>query len=143
MSYRKYQSVTNWFQNQRSLLKRRVYDQEGDNNSVHSSDNSEHRSFDIHPEPATEGSEPTSLVLPPAASHPSLALYRDSPVPHAAAPESFKHSPMRRFEDRDALTRPRRTRPEPYQLDALKKLFARNTNPSIEERGALALEIGM
>ena len=39
--------------------------------------------------------------------------------------------------------RPRRTRPEPHQLEALKKLFRRTSTPSIEERGALALEIGM
>lgn len=39
--------------------------------------------------------------------------------------------------------RPRRCRPEPYQLDALKKLFYRTSTPSIEERGALALEINM
>jgi hypothetical protein len=41
------------------------------------------------------------------------------------------------------MSRPRRTRPEPHQLEALKKLFVRTSNPSIEERGALALEIGM
>ena len=39
--------------------------------------------------------------------------------------------------------RARRTRPEPYQLEALKKLFHRTATPSIEERGALALEINM
>jgi hypothetical protein len=37
----------------------------------------------------------------------------------------------------------RRTRPEPYQLEALQKLYNRTSNPSIEERGALALEVGM
>ena len=40
-------------------------------------------------------------------------------------------------------TRPRRSRPEPYQLDALKVLFTRTATPTIEERSALALEIGM
>lgn len=39
--------------------------------------------------------------------------------------------------------RARRSRPEPYQLEALKKLFHRTPTPSIEERGALALEINM
>lgn len=39
--------------------------------------------------------------------------------------------------------RARRSRPEPYQLEALKKLFHRTATPSIEERGALALEINM
>jgi len=37
----------------------------------------------------------------------------------------------------------RRTRPEPHQLEALQKLYNRTSNPSIEERGALALEVGM
>lgn len=50
---------------------------------------------------------------------------------------------MRRIGSHAPPMRPRRTRPEPYQLDALKKLFARTPNPSIEERGALALEIDM
>lgn len=47
--------------------------------------------------------------------------------------------------DRVTPTNPRsrRTRPEPYQLEALKKLFHRTPTPSIEERGALALEINM
>lgn len=40
-------------------------------------------------------------------------------------------------------SRPRRSRPEPYQLDALKGLFNRTSTPTIEERSALALEIGM
>jgi len=43
----------------------------------------------------------------------------------------------------DSLSRPRRSRPEPYQLDALKKLLHQTLTPSIEERSALALEIGM
>lgn len=42
-----------------------------------------------------------------------------------------------------ASGRARRSRPEPYQLEALKKLFHRTATPSIEERGALALEINM
>ena len=43
----------------------------------------------------------------------------------------------------DCLSRPRRSRPEPYQLDALKKLLHQTLTPSIEERSTLALEIGM
>lgn len=42
-----------------------------------------------------------------------------------------------------SLSRPRRTRPEPYQLDALKDLFKKTATPSIDERSALALELGM
>jgi hypothetical protein len=41
------------------------------------------------------------------------------------------------------FSRPRRSRPEPYQLDALKELFTKSATPTIEERSALALEIGM
>ncbi len=37
----------------------------------------------------------------------------------------------------------RRARPEPHQLDALKDLFIKNPTPTIEQRTALALEIGM
>ena len=57
-------------------------------------------------------------------------------------PEHEKYNTVHRLGG-VSLSRPRRTRPEPHQLDALKKLFARTSNPSIEERGALALEIGM
>ena len=41
------------------------------------------------------------------------------------------------------LRRPRRTRPEQWQLEALKKLFSRTKTPSIEDRQRLAQEIGM
>ncbi|KAJ7630962.1 hypothetical protein FB45DRAFT_917076 [Roridomyces roridus] len=40
-------------------------------------------------------------------------------------------------------SRQRRARPEPRQLDRLKELFNKTPQPSIEERSALALEIGM
>ncbi|KAJ7225493.1 homeodomain transcription factor [Mycena pura] len=40
-------------------------------------------------------------------------------------------------------TRPRRSRPDPSQLTALKRLFNKTSTPSIEERSALAYEIGM
>ncbi|OAX30908.1 hypothetical protein K503DRAFT_806574, partial [Rhizopogon vinicolor AM-OR11-026] len=43
----------------------------------------------------------------------------------------------------DAHPRPRRSHPEPYQLEALKKLLHRASTPSIEPRNALALEVGM
>ncbi len=42
-----------------------------------------------------------------------------------------------------SFNRPRRSRPEPYQLDALKELFSKTSTPTIEERSALALEVGM
>jgi hypothetical protein len=43
----------------------------------------------------------------------------------------------------DTHNRPRRSRPEPYQLEALKKLLHRTSTPSIEQRNALASEVGM
>jgi len=42
-----------------------------------------------------------------------------------------------------AFSRTRRSRPEPFQLEALKRLFRKTATPTIEERSALALEIGM
>ncbi|KAG6332337.1 hypothetical protein ID866_6755 [Astraeus odoratus] len=43
----------------------------------------------------------------------------------------------------DILARNRRSRPQPHQLQALKKLLRRTSTPSIEERTSLAFEIGM
>ncbi|EJD03761.1 uncharacterized protein FOMMEDRAFT_139915 [Fomitiporia mediterranea MF3/22] len=150
----RYQSVTNWFQNMRSVMKKRLEDQETDSHSVQSAAThndfgaNEFGGFSRHAEPR---GYPT---LPPAASHPSLSAPMPSHAPAArAAPlvqmqahdsyRPFLTAPQRRQGNPGPLTRPRRTRPEPHQLEALKKLFARTANPSIEERGALALEIGM
>ncbi|PPQ71651.1 hypothetical protein CVT24_007842 [Panaeolus cyanescens] len=41
------------------------------------------------------------------------------------------------------FARPRRSRPEPYQLEALKELFMKTSTPTIEERSVLAFKIGM
>ena len=41
------------------------------------------------------------------------------------------------------FSRPRRSRPEPYQLEALRQLYKQTSTPTIEERSALALQIGM
>lgn len=108
--------------------------------SVHSAD---HTDDNIHPEVQSYNS------FPPATAHPSLGgsgLARS--VATRSVSDSFvptqdpKIAALRRSGN-GPLSRPRRTRPEPYQLEALKKLFTRTPNPSIEERGALALEIGM
>ncbi|KAF7337671.1 Homeodomain transcription factor [Mycena sanguinolenta] len=40
-------------------------------------------------------------------------------------------------------TRQRRGRPDPFQLNSLRRLLSKTPTPSIEERSALALEIGM
>ncbi|KAG6842401.1 hypothetical protein C0991_007531 [Blastosporella zonata] len=93
----RYQSITNWFQNQRSLAKKRKDD---DMDGLGSMSSTEHHS-----------ETRTYSAFPPPSNHPSLGL----PLPT----------------------------PEPYQLDALKDLFTKTSTPSIEERSALALEIGM
>ncbi|KAI5124107.1 hypothetical protein M0805_000921 [Coniferiporia weirii] len=140
----KYQSVTNWFQNQRSLARKRHEEQELDVQSALSTDHNDYGSVDSHQGPRT------FPLFPPAASHPSLG---SSVTPHSPASRSTSASHMTMHDNPKVaslrrmnggtLSRPRRTRPEPSQLEALKKLFARTPNPSIEERGALALEIGM
>lgn len=141
--FRKYQSVTNWFQNQRSLARKRAEDDAADTASVPGTDQTDDGISDSRP--------PSRMFtgFPPATSHPSLSSM-SSPSP-ARRSHSDGHVPvldhklnaLRRLGAGAPLVRPRRTRPEPYQLEALKKLFARTPNPSIEERGALALEIGM
>ncbi|KAG6911360.1 hypothetical protein DXG01_001031 [Tephrocybe rancida] len=147
----RYQSITNWFQNQRSLAKKR---KEDDIDGFGSMSSNEH-----YPEARTYS------AFPPPSNHPSLGLPLPTPG-HSSAPVSRSHrrspsisrsldgrSPRRSSSSRQSDTpysisltsfsRPRRSRPEPYQLDALKDLFTKTSTPSIEERSALALEIGM
>nr|GAT44207.1 homeobox-domain-containing protein [Mycena chlorophos] len=62
------------------------------------------------------------------------------------APPSFKLSPDQpKLTERGRRATPRtsRTTPDSKQLAALQKLYNINPSPSIEERAALALEIGM
>lgn len=179
---RRYQSVTNWFQNQRSIAKKRKDEEEAHAAALvaHAASSSKPRMFSPFP-PAAGAAHPSlSLSVPPATGHPSLALPLppqhpvSAPPPRArrsssAAPLSRAHNlshgssrsfsrpasprvlPYRMPSDRlhgpagghERSQRPRRTRPEPHQLEALKKLFRRTSTPSIEERGALALEVGM
>ncbi|EIN14415.1 hypothetical protein PUNSTDRAFT_49209 [Punctularia strigosozonata HHB-11173 SS5] len=115
----RYQSITNWFQNQRSLAKKRREDE------------------------ASDVREREYAAFPPASSHPSLS---SSSLLARSESLTSMHSRSRSPYPSTASSqqaRPRRSRPEPYQLDALKALYAKTPNPSIEERGALALEIGM
>ncbi|KAF5385270.1 hypothetical protein D9615_001159 [Tricholomella constricta] len=147
----RYQSITNWFQNQRSLAKKRKED-EVDSGPPSTSSSTEHHS-----------ESRTYSAFPPPSNHPSLGLplphtgYSSAPVSRAQrspsiSPSADGRSP-RRSSSRHSVTpystlmtpysRPRRSRPEPYQLDALKDLFTKTATPSIEERSALALEIGM
>lgn len=163
---RRYQSVTNWFQNQRSIAKKRKEDQDALN--VLTRDNvldrpSSSRAHTYSPFPPSSSVAHPSLSVPPAAGHPSLSLgslprARRSPSlapavvdrsidrsidSRASSPRPGPYGMAERVSSASSSGRARRSRPEPYQLEALKKLFHRNATPSIEERGALALEINM
>lgn len=150
--YRRYQSITNWFQNQRSLAKKRKEDEpDGLPLVAPPADYPQGtRHYSAYPPPSHPH---PSLGLPPQTGHPSpnLPLLRRSP---SISPSTEDHSPQRSFSHSHRSTtpygnlsssfgRPRRSRPEPYQLDALKELFTKTSTPTIEERSALALEIGM
>ncbi|KAI0360956.1 homeobox-domain-containing protein [Trametes cingulata] len=147
----RYQSVTNWFQNQRSIAKKREEAAAAKAASLEPVS----RGFTPALLPPTSGAAHPSLAVPPATSHPSLSALLHPPrarrSPSAAPssssrPSSPRASPYHTPTDRtyDAThRRPRRTRPEPYQLEALKKLFKRTRTPSIEDRQMLAAEIGM
>jgi len=148
--FRRYQSITNWFQNQRSLAKKRNEDFE----AVASRKSStvpahESRTFSAFPPPSNHPSLSLSLSL--NHNHPSRSatqrtrpssIRATSALPLDTSLSSRGSTPPYRNAN-GHFPRPRRTRPEPYQLDALKDLFTRTSNPSIEERSALALEIGM
>ena len=153
---RRYQSVTNWFQNQRSIAKKRREDEDALN--VHrdlASPSSSSRGHTYSPFPPSSSVAHPSLAVPPAKGHPSLPSISAPPPrarrsPSAMVLDSRASSPRPSpyaiaMSDRasSVSSRSRRTRPEPYQLEALKRLFQRTETPSIEERGALALEINM
>ncbi|KAF8559934.1 hypothetical protein OG21DRAFT_1479804 [Imleria badia] len=184
------QSVTNWFQNQRSQAKKhREESVSTPDVSAHPPQRQPSSSRDglftsrmPHP-PFPPRSHHPSLMTPEHESRPSLLKhsaagvdnYREvsaprsrmslppsfnsrmsSPrirrniIPYARDPRDLHIDEGRHYDNssegaraEDSLSRPRRSRPEPYQLDALKKLLHRTLTPSIEERSALALEIGM
>jgi hypothetical protein len=158
--YRRYQSVTNWFQNQRSIAKKRKEDQDALHALTKDSlldRSSSSRAHTYSPFPPSSSVAHPSLSVPPVVGHPSLSLgfhprARRSPslasVPldsrgSSPRPSPYSSAMTERVISASSSNRARRTRPEPYQLEALKKLFHRNATPSIEERGALALEINM
>ncbi|KAJ7169878.1 hypothetical protein C8R46DRAFT_216368 [Mycena filopes] len=120
----RYQSVTNWFQRQEK-----------------------------YPEAAPEDGD-VSRPFPPAPDQPSLTE-RGRRASSFAGDDGLV-SRSRRASSRRSATpyssssavlslsaRQRRARPEPLQLDALKRLFHKTPTPTIEERSALAVEIGM
>ncbi|KAF8624219.1 hypothetical protein AX15_005985 [Amanita polypyramis BW_CC] len=132
----RYQSITNWFQNQRSISRKRTH---------------AHEDLDLAARLQSDHVlERQYLAYPSAYSHHPLV-----PVPHddvrITADHQFHEDEScgkpRRFSapygTPSSYSRPRRSRPEPYQLDALKELFTKTPTPSIEERSALAAEIGM
>ncbi|KAI0320381.1 hypothetical protein OF83DRAFT_1105504 [Amylostereum chailletii] len=137
----RYQSVTNWFQNQRSLAKRRQEEEDAAlaaarRASASASTSTLSRSARRHP------------PYPPASDHPSLPLSlssilnRDERSPSLEPSTGSASSRASPYPIMPAH-RPRRTRPEPHQLAALKRLYRSTATPSIEERGALALQVGM
>ena len=82
--------------------------------------------------------------FPPASSHPSLPpLQQDLPQPRSLTPDAPLSTSVGPRRARSNGTRPSRSRPEPHQLDALKELYNTTSNPTIEQRTALALEIGL
>ena len=93
----------------------------------------------MHPHP------PRSFApFPPASSHPSLPpLHSDLPPQRSPTPDVPIHAPAGHRRVRSSGTRPSRSRPGPHQLDALKDLYSQTSNPTIEQRTALALEIGL
>ena len=148
--HRRYQSITNWFQNQRSLAKKKKEDEAEPVSSANTRKADyphETRQYSAFPPPSHH--QP-SLAFPPPSIHPSL---NHGPARSPSiSPSMEERSPRRSSSCRSTtpyrslsatFSRPRRSRPEPYQLEALKQLFKQTSTPSIEERSALALEIGM
>ncbi|KAI3622398.1 distal-less homeobox 3 [Moniliophthora roreri] len=137
----RYQSVTNWFQNQRSIAKKK---KEDDNPYPESSNDT--RTYSGFPPPSQFH---PSLGLPPSTSRPSLpsasSRSRRSLSPGYDDLQSRRSNPRRSVTPYSIsmTSRPRRSRPEPHQLAALNDLYNKNAHPSIEERSSLALEIGM
>ncbi|KAH7886210.1 homeodomain transcription factor [Phlebopus sp. FC_14] len=184
------QSVTNWFQNQRSQARKHKEESLSssgdvpaqlppppvDNGSTspplahpHDLFSRTHRpplvipDHEVPPLPTLQLSPPNGedheLVPPrsrmslPPSFHPrmssprvrrSMTPYaRDQRDPHLDEGRRLHDNNNEGFGAEDPLARPRRSRPEPHQLNALKKLLHRTSTPSIEERSALALEVGM
>ncbi|EIW87142.1 hypothetical protein CONPUDRAFT_69445 [Coniophora puteana RWD-64-598 SS2] len=194
----RYQSITNWFQNQRSQAKiRRHKDTPLESTTV------PYDPMDAQDMPrndrAADAHANSFATLPPAASHPSLyptsarnyplsnlpPLPRPvprragevfSPMRHGIDPRGERRSSLppplhppptsprsrrsitpycrdflaedgrrhhRNGSTDDVRSRSRRSRPEPRQLEALKRLWYITNNPSLEERSAVALECGI
>ena len=82
--------------------------------------------------------------FPPASSHPSLPPPQPDLHPQRSlTPDASVSASIGPRRVRSSGTRPSRSRPEPHQLDALKELYNLTSNPTIEQRTALALEVGL
>lgn len=106
------------------------------------------RHYSAFPPPSHHHS---SLAFTPPSFHPSFSHVPDLRRSPSISPSMEERSPRRSSSHRNTtpygisgtFSRPRRSRPEPYQLEALKQLYKQSSTPTIEERSALALEIGM
>lgn len=140
----RYSTVTIWFQTQRSEVRRRK-NQEGDFAGAA-------RFAEIEPlfeqydqtysSPLLPGTYHASLPYPP----PTLRSTRSSSVTPSSGSSPSRRSASTPYAHGVLSTmsqRARRTRPEAHQLDALKILFTKTQHPTIEERTALAMELGM
>ncbi|KAJ7292832.1 homeodomain transcription factor [Mycena rebaudengoi] len=97
--------------------------------------------------------------LPPGSSHPSLfaadnrrcssaipLVTHDHPIQRSRSPSPRNASPYGSTSASSSISlssRQRRGRPDNFQLHGLKRLLSKTASPTIEERSALALEIGM
>ncbi|KAJ7508606.1 homeodomain transcription factor [Mycena galericulata] len=144
----RHQTISEWFRTQRSLDRRSNL---GPDYPVASESVS----------PISEAGERLSRVyntlppisaLPPASSHPSLVGIdgtRPRPEDPHSRPSRRSASPRNPTPYGSTSTtlslsaRQRRGRPDPVQLNSLRGLLSKTPTPSIEERSALALEIGM
>ncbi|KAG6814008.1 hypothetical protein H0H92_004501 [Tricholoma furcatifolium] len=147
----RYQSITNWFQNQRSLAKKRKDEEmDGPGLTTLTEHYTETRTYSAFPPPSNHPSLGLPLPVPMPPAHSSAPVSRSHRRSPSISPSIDSRSPRRSRRSStpyslsmNTLSRPRRSRPEPFQLNALKDLFTKTSTPSIEERSALALEIGM
>ncbi|KAJ6520322.1 homeodomain transcription factor [Mycena sanguinolenta] len=145
----RYQTIVDWFRAQRNSDRRSIddYPTTGSHSPVSDASARHSRLYPILPPIST---------LPPATSHPSLIGTRRlsfSVAPQDQHYATYSTNPRSSSPRNDTpygsgtalslSTRQRRGRPDPFQLNSLRRLLSKTPTPSIEERSALALEIGM
>ncbi|KAJ7805171.1 homeodomain transcription factor [Mycena olivaceomarginata] len=149
----RYQTIVDWFRTQRNLYRRSLDDDYPTTATLESIPEASDRHSRILP------ILPPISTLPPPTSHPSLVGFDRAPrLSTAAVPEDQyypAHNRTRSSSPRNATpysssstalslsARQRRGRPDSFQLNSLRRLLSKTPTPSIEERSALALEIGM